>query len=88
ILNKVNGGLVFDGAILTPQELASVIHLPLWGVIPEDLTLPVGKIKASTKKAFALAAEVILGKSKKVYGVVKPYVGVGGMIKRKMRAKV
>lgn len=88
IVNKVNGGLVFDGAILTPQEFATVARLPLWGVIPEDLSLPVNKMRAGTKKAFALTAAFISGKGKKTYGVVREYAGVKGIIKRKMRERV
>ncbi len=88
IVNKVNGGLVFDGSILTPQEFATIVRLPLWGVIPEDLTLPLKKMRGGTKKAFACTAAFIAGKSQKIYGVVRPYIGIGGMIKRKMRAKV
>ncbi|MDE6558143.1 MAG: hypothetical protein K2K39_03445 [Clostridia bacterium] len=88
IVNKVNGGLVYEGSILTPQEFASVVRLPLWGVIPEDLTLPLGKMRGGTKKAFALTAQFICGNSEKTYGVVRPYAGLGGMIKRRMREKV
>lgn len=88
IVNKVNGGLVFDGAILTPQEFAAVARLPLWGVIPEDLSVPLNKMRSGTKRAFSLAAALISGKSKKTYGVVKEYVGVKGIIKRKMRERV
>ena len=85
LLNKVNGGLVFDGAILTPQEFASVVRLPLLGVIPEDPYLPLGKVRPTTKKAFAMTADALMGKSKKTYGVIKPYVGIKGAIKRKLR---
>jgi len=85
ILNKVNGGLVYDGAIPTPQEYADMCRCDLLGVIPEDLTMPLGKIKAETKKAFAITAKKLCGESDKVYGVIKPYYGVKGMIKRKAR---
>lgn len=85
LLNKVNGGLVFDGAILTPQEFASVARLPLLGVIPEDPYLPLGKIRKSTKKAFAMTASAVTGKSDKAYGVIKPYAGIKGAIRRKLR---
>ncbi|MDE7400610.1 MAG: AAA family ATPase [Clostridia bacterium] len=88
LINKVNGGLVFDGAILTPQEFATVVRLPLWGVIPEDLSLPLNKMRSGTKKAFALTAALISGKGKKTYGVVREYLGVKGIIKRKMRERV
>ena len=85
LLNKVNGGLIFDGEILTPQEFASVVRLPLLGVIPEDPYLPMGKVRANTKKAFAMTASAIMGRSKKIYGVIKPYAGLKGVIKRKLR---
>lgn len=88
LVNKVNGGLVFDGAIMTPQEIATVLRCELLGVIPEDLTLPIGKINRSTVKAFALTAGRIEGKHKKVYGVIKPYAGLGGSIKRRLRKLV
>ena len=85
IVNKVNGGLIFDGEIMTPQEIASVLRCELWGIIPEDLTLPIGKINRSTKRACALTAKYLCGKSKKLYGVVKPYTGLGGGLKRRLR---
>lgn len=88
IVNKVNGGLVYDGAHLSPQEFASVARLPLLGVIPEDLTLPLNKIRPSTVRAFEMAANAVLGRSEKVYGTVKPYLGVSGYFKRKLRAHV
>ncbi|MCM1546363.1 MAG: hypothetical protein NC033_04930 [Clostridiales bacterium] len=88
IVNKVNGGLVYDGAVLTPQEFASVARLPLLGVIPEDLTLPLGKIRPSTARAFDMTAAALLGKSEKVYGTVKPYLGVTGYFKRKLRVHI
>jgi septum site-determining protein MinD len=88
VLNKVNGGLVFDGEIMTPQEIATLLHTPLLGVVPEDLTLPLGKCKDETKKAFKIVAENLSGKSKKTLSVIKPYVGVSGLLKRKMRSKI
>ncbi len=84
IVNKVNGGLVFDGAILTPQELASITRCELLGVVPEDLLLPMQKIKKDTRKAFDTIAQKLLG-GDKIYDVIKAYYGVKGKVKRKMR---
>lgn len=86
IVNKVNGGLVFDGAIFTPQECAHFARCQLLGVIPEDLTLPLNKIKRQTAKAFAMTADFLCGDSQKVYSVLRPYLGFKGYIKRKMRS--
>lgn len=84
IVNKVNGGLVFDGAILTPQEYATLIRCELEGVIPEDLLLPLSDMNKGTKKAFNVLAKRLMG-GEKIYDVIKPYYGVKGKIKRKMR---
>lgn len=88
MVNKANGGLVFDGEIMTPQEIAALLHAPLLAVLPEDLSLPLGRWKGSSIKAFRLAAERISGKSDKVLSIIRPYLGVGGLIKRKMRSKI
>jgi septum site-determining protein MinD len=88
LINKVNGGLVFDGEIMTPQEIATILRVPLVAVIPEDLTLPTGKCKKTTAKAFKIAADKISGKSEKTLSVLKDYIGVTGLIKRKLRSKI
>lgn len=85
IVNKVNGGLVFDGAIMTPQEIAALLRTSLLAVIPEDLTMPLGKMKKTTERAFKTAAAALQGKSEKVTNVTVNYIGLGGAIKRKMR---
>ncbi|MGN1061013.1 MAG: AAA family ATPase [Candidatus Coproplasma sp.] len=84
IVNKVCGGLVFDGAILTPQEYATLTRCELLGAVPEDLLLPLSKMKNNTKKAFETLARRLMG-GDKIYDVIKPYYGVKGKIKRKMR---
>lgn len=86
IVNKVNGGLVFDGEIMTPQEIATLLRTPLIAVIPEDLTMPLGKIKKTTERAFKMATAALQGKSQKIPNVINNYIGLGGIIKRKMRS--
>ncbi len=86
VVNKMNGGLVFDGESLTPQEIASLLRAKLRAAIPEDLSLPLGKHKKSTAAAFAAAADNFAGKTDKIYSVIKPYYGVNGFLKRKMRS--
>ena len=88
IVNKLCGGQIIDGAVLTAQEIASVLHLPLKAVIPEDLSLPLGKWKVSTMKAFKAAAETISGKRESLCNVLKPYFGFNGYIKRKVRERM
>ena len=88
IVNKLNGGQVLEGEVMTAQEIAKILKLPLRAVIPEDLTLPLGRCKKSTKKAFKVAAENICGKSADVCNVLKGYFGVNGYIKRKVRERL
>lgn len=88
IVNKINGGLVFGGAVPTPQEIASLIGASLLGAIPEDLSLPLGKIKPSTQRAFTMTALKMKERDDKIYGVIKPYAGLKGLIKRKLREMV
>lgn len=88
VVNKINGGLVFSGVVPTPQEIATFVGAPLAGAIPEDLSLPLGKIKPSTKRAFTMTALLLKERDDKIYKVIKPYLGVKGLIKRKLREMV
>ena len=87
-VNKLNGGQIINGEVMTAQEIAALLRLPLKAVIPEDLSLPVGKCKKSTEKAFKLAADAVRGKRELTCNVLKPYFGINGYIKRKVRAKI
>lgn len=84
IVNKANGGLIFEGQQASPTTLAKAAQSELFGIVPEDFYLPLLKTKKSTKKAFEIIAKRLLGKSA-IYAVVKPYYGVKGKIKGKMR---
>ncbi len=88
IVNKINGGQILNGEVMTAHEIASLLHLPLKAVIPEDLTLSAGNWKQPTMKAFKAAAETITGKCEGFCNILKGYGGINGVIKRKMRAKL
>lgn len=88
LINKVSGGLIISGEIMTPEEIAALLNLKLLAVIPEDLSLPIGKIHPSTSKAFKIAADNLCGKSDYTLNPVKRYFGVNGYIRRKMREKL
>lgn len=87
-VNKICGAQVLNGEIMTAQEIASVLHLPLTAVIPEDLTISAGKCLPNTLKAFKIAAAAISGKKEGVCNVLSKYAGLSGYIKRKLREKV
>jgi septum site-determining protein MinD len=88
IVNKINGGQILNGEVMTAHEIAALLHLPLKAVIPEDLTLPAGSWKQPTVKAFKTAAETVSGKREGYCNVLKGYGGLNGIIKRKLRAKL
>jgi septum site-determining protein MinD len=85
IVNKVNGGFIYEGDILPPSEIAYLLHCELLAVIPEDLTMPLGKWKKDTQKAFKLAAENLTGSKKRIYSPTAGFVGLTGYFKRKLR---
>ena len=87
-VNKLNGGQILNGEVMTAQEIAALLRLPLKAVIPEDLSLPVGKWKKSTMKVFKAAAETVTGKRELILNVLKDYFGLNGYIKRKVRERL
>ncbi len=87
-VNAMNGGLVFDGELLTPQEIAALLDVKLRAVIPEDLCLPLGKMKRGTMNAYALAAQNYAGKSDKVFNATQAFAGLNGYMRRKLRSAV
>lgn len=88
IVNKLNGGQILDGEVMTAQEIAALLRLPLKAVIPEDLNLSSGKWKKSTFKAFKAAADNVTGRSEGVLNVTRQYFGVYGYVKRKVRERL
>ena len=79
---------MLNGEIMTAQEIASVLHLPLTAVIPEDLTLSSGKSLPNAVKAFKIAAAAVSGRKDGTCNVLTKYIGLSGYIKRKLREKV
>lgn len=87
-VNKLNGGQIINGDVMTAHEIATLLRLPLKAVIPEDLTLSSGKCKPPTLKAFKTSAECITGRREDYCNVLKGYGGINGIIKRKLREKI
>lgn len=88
IINKVNGGLIYDGRIMPPADIAAILRAELLGVIPEDLDMPLGTMRADSVKAFRLTAARIAAGGQKVYSPLRGYTGTGGLIRRRMRGKI
>jgi septum site-determining protein MinD len=85
LVNKVSGPLLYEGKILPPAEIAYMLHSELAAVIPEDLSLPLGKCQRATERAFQIAAETVSGKKKSVYKATRNLLGISGFCKRKLR---
>lgn len=88
IVNKLNGCHIINGEVMPAQEIASLLRLPLKAVIGEDLSIPLGKWKKSTMKAFKVSAETIMGRRQLIVNVLKDYFGLNGFIKRKLRERL
>lgn len=88
IVNKVNGGQVTAGEVLSAQQTAKIIHTKLLAQIPEDNTISIGRWRQTTVAAFKTAAGAISGKNSDMYDVLKGYSGFNGFIKRKLREKI
>lgn len=73
---------------MTGYEIATLLHIELTAVIPEDLLLPCGKMKKQTKTAFKIAAEKLTGRRDGVLNVLRGFSGLNGYFKRKLRDKV
>lgn len=88
IINKLNGGQVACGEVYSAKQIAELLRLKLVAVIPEDITISIGRWRKQTVAAFKVAASAISGKNSNIYDVLRGYTGLNGIIKRKMRAKI
>jgi len=88
VINKLSGGQIISGEIMTAQEISALLRLPLKAVIPEDLCLSCGRCKKITARSFRLAAAAVAGKKQDYCNVLNAYAGVSGAIKRKLREKI
>jgi len=88
VVNKICGGQIFDGEIMTPQEIASLLHAPLFAVVPEDLRIALGTPNEKTQKAFKIFANRIKNGGDKIYNCTKKYLGILGAFRRAVRKRI
>ncbi len=88
VVNKLNGGQVLAGEVLSAEKIAELLRLKLLATVPEDPTLAVGRWRKRTVCAFAEAANALCGKRGNGYNVLQGYGGLNGYIKRKMRDRI
>ena len=88
IVCKLSGAQILSGEVMSASQISTLLHLPLKGVIPEDLTLSAGKCKEATLRAYSLSAQILAGEKRKLPDITKPFYGINGYFKRKMRCKI
>lgn len=88
IVNRVRGEYVSDKTMLSPDDIASVMKIPLVGVLPEDDFVNLHGLADVTLKrtgigySYSLMAAYIDGGDKKIYDCVSEYGGIAGRLKR------
>ena len=88
IICKLSGAQILSGEVMSANQISTLLHLPIKGVIPEDLTLSSGKCREATSRAYALAAEFLAGGRQNLPDVTRSFYGLNGYFKRKMRQKI
>lgn len=88
IVCKLSGAQILSGEVMSAKQISTLLHLPIKGVIPEDLTLSAGKCREITAHAYTLAAEFLAGGKRNLPDVTRQFFGLNGYFKRKMRSKI
>ncbi len=88
VVNRVNGEEVLAKRQLSPEEIAEVTEIPLWGVLPEDDFVNKYTIADSLNKhtdigmSYSFIADILNGGERKIYDCVSPYSGFFNKLKR------
>ena len=88
IVCKMSGAQILGGEVMSASQISTLLNLPIKGIIPEDLTLSSGKCREGTLKAYSLAAQFLAGEKRKLPDITRPFYGINGYFKRKMRCKI
>ncbi|MBQ4443199.1 MAG: septum site-determining protein MinD [Clostridia bacterium] len=86
VLNRLRGDMIVEGSMLSPKQIASLLHVRLVGCIPEDdnVLFMCGTTPRECEHhvAVAMLAKVLLGADRGVYDVTAPYRGALGKLRR------
>ena len=88
IVNRVRGEYVSDKTMLSPEEIAKAVQLPLYGILPEDDYVnlyglaDVGDKRSQVGYSYSLIAAYVDGEDKKLYDCVTPYGKLFNRLKR------
>ena len=84
VVNMVRGDLVVDGDILSPDEIARILKIPLVGVVPQEDGVFLGE-RGCAGRAFKMLAGNIAKGTRKIYNVTGRYNGFFGSIRRNLK---
>lgn len=87
VVNMVRGDLQISGESLSPQEIETLLHAPLLGVLPESGTLRKGEL-SQLHISFKMMANFLLTGRQKLYDPTKKYSGVLGNLRRVLKARL
>ena len=85
VINMVRGDMVVGGEILSPREIASILKIPLIGIVPQEDDVFLGEKGRGAQKAFRLLAANVAGHTRKLYNVTGKYDGFFGSIRRSLK---
>ncbi|MBQ8374881.1 MAG: septum site-determining protein MinD [Clostridia bacterium] len=84
VVNGCRGELILSGEELSPDQIASVLKLPLLGIVPYEYSLSVSDFSVPHKSIRLLAESLKTGKEK-LYDPTRQYSGFFGSIKRALK---
>lgn len=85
IVNMVRGDMLLCGEILSPQEIAGILKIPLFAVFPEADDIYLEPMNDSLK-VFKIAADNLdPARKKKIYDCTKRYRGIIGKIRMSIK---
>ena len=93
IVNRVKGELVFNKTMLSPEEIAQVIKVPLCGVLPEDdFVNSEGLVDVENRitdigYSFKLISDYLCGVDNKIYNCTVSCQNFKNRLKRWLNAK-
>lgn len=94
VINRMRGDLLASGEMLRVEDVVRALHVPLFGVIPEDDAISsacsVGGYLNSvdSTRAFTLLCENIHNGTKKIYDCEMKYRGLMGFVRRSIKRRV
>ena len=95
VVNRARGDLMMSGDMMSPEEIADILKLPLLGVIPEDDDLPLSTAGGSMVSygrapdlAFNTLADNLTDNTGEVFDCTARYRGFFGAVKRSLKRKI